>query len=54
MVFSRVRLELNPKMNAPATLFITAVTIVVIVVNRVMIARERRRVADMKAAFAVA
>ena len=41
-------------MNALATLFITAVTIGVIVVNQMMIARERRRVADMKAAFAAA
>ncbi|MDN7936572.1 putrescine ABC transporter permease PotI, partial [Burkholderia metallica] len=41
-------------MNALATLFITAVTIGVIVVNRMMIMRERRRIADMKAAFAVA
>lgn len=54
VVFSRVRLGLNPEMNALATLFITAVTIGVIVVNRMMIARERRRIADMKAAFAVA
>ncbi|MCA3801080.1 MAG: putrescine ABC transporter permease PotI, partial [Burkholderia sp.] len=51
---SRVRLGLNPEMNALATLFITAVTIGVIVVNRMMIARERRRMADLKAAFAAA
>ncbi|MDS0794072.1 putrescine ABC transporter permease PotI, partial [Burkholderia pseudomultivorans] len=47
-------LGLNPEMNALATLFITAVTIGVIVVNQMMIARERRRMADMKAAVAVA
>ncbi|MCA3917969.1 MAG: putrescine ABC transporter permease PotI, partial [Burkholderia sp.] len=54
VVFSRVRLGLNPEMNALAALFITAVTIGVIVVNRMMIARERRRMADLKAAFAAA
>ncbi|RAE79258.1 putrescine ABC transporter permease PotI, partial [Burkholderia multivorans] len=37
-----------------ATLFITAVTIGVIVVNQMMIARERRRIADLKHAFAAA
>ena len=54
VVFSRVRLGLNPEMNALATLFIPAVTIGVIVVNQMMIARERRRVADLKHAFAAA
>ena len=49
VVFSRVRLGLNPEMNALATLFITP-----IVVNQMMIARERRRVADLKHAFAAA
>ncbi|OJB64821.1 putrescine ABC transporter permease PotI [Burkholderia ubonensis] len=51
VVFSRVRLGLNPEMNALATLFITAVTIGVIAVNQMMIARERRRVADLRLAF---
>ena len=45
VVFSRVRLGLNPEMNALATLFITVVTIGVIVANRVMLAQERRRLA---------
>ncbi|KVE33570.1 ABC transporter permease subunit [Burkholderia sp. TSV86] len=54
VVFSRVRLGLNPEMNALATLFITAVTIGVIVVNQVMLSRERRRERDMCEAFAQA
>jgi putrescine transport system permease protein len=51
VVFSRVRLGLNPEMNALATLFITAVTIGVIVVNQFMVARDRRRLRDMQMAF---
>jgi putrescine transport system permease protein len=54
VVFSRVRLGLNPEMNALATLFITAVTIGVIVVNQWMLMRERRRTRDMQLAFAIA
>ncbi|MDE1182629.1 ABC transporter permease subunit [Paraburkholderia sp.] len=54
IVFSRVRLGLNPEMNALATLFITAVTIGVIVVNQWMLARDRKRTRDMQMAFAVA
>ncbi|WP_241022196.1 ABC transporter permease subunit [Burkholderia sp. Ac-20353] len=49
VVFSRVRLGLNPEMNALATMFITVVTIGVVVVNRVMLARERRQARDMRA-----
>ncbi|WP_414445385.1 ABC transporter permease subunit [Burkholderia sp. 22PA0099] len=45
VVFSRVRLGLNPEMNALATLFIVAVTIGVIGANMVMLRRERRRLA---------
>ncbi|WP_114809832.1 ABC transporter permease subunit [Paraburkholderia kururiensis] len=51
VVFSRVRLGLNPEMNALATLFITAVTVGVIVVNQFMVVRERRRLRDMQMAF---
>jgi len=54
VVFSRVRLEPNPEMNAPATRFITAVTIGVNVVNQMLIAHERCGVADLKAVFAAA
>jgi putrescine transport system permease protein len=54
VVFSRVRLGLNPEMNALATIFITAVTIGVIAVNKWMMSRERRRMRDMQMAFAVA
>ncbi len=46
VVFSRVRLGLNPEMNALATMFITIVTIGVVVVNSVMLARERRLARD--------
>jgi putrescine transport system permease protein len=54
VVFSRVRLGLNPEMNALATIFISVVTIGVIAVNRWMQIRERKRTRDMQMAFAVA
>ncbi|MEX4002082.1 ABC transporter permease subunit [Paraburkholderia sp. EG285A] len=49
VVFSRVRLGLNPEMNALATMFITVVTIGVVTVNRVMLAREHRKAAESHA-----
>ncbi|WP_176046704.1 ABC transporter permease subunit [Burkholderia sp. BCC1644] len=49
VVFSRVRMGLNPEMNALATVFITLVTIGVVVVNRAMLARERRQARDARA-----
>src|ERR1700758_2390662 len=49
VVFSRVRLGLNPEMNALATVFITVVTIGVVVVNRAMLGRERRQARDARA-----
>ena len=52
VVFSRVRLGLNPEMNALATIFITLVTIGVILVNQMMLAKERKRTRDMQMAFA--
>ncbi|MDL5439767.1 hypothetical protein QSH90_24705, partial [Escherichia coli] len=52
VVFSRVRLGLNPEMNALATLFISVVTIGVIAANLWMQARERKHERDMKLAFA--
>ena len=48
VVFSRVRMGLNPEMNALATVFIAAVTIGVVVVNRAMLARERRQARDTR------
>ncbi|KWN04918.1 spermidine/putrescine ABC transporter permease [Burkholderia territorii] len=54
VVFSRVRLGLNPEMNALATVFITVVTIGVVVVNRSMLARERRTARDARAWHAAA
>ncbi|VWC03538.1 putrescine/spermidine ABC transporter permease [Burkholderia arboris] len=53
VVFSRVRMGLNPEMNALATVFITAVTIGVVVVNRAMQARERKQARDARAWHAV-
>ncbi|WP_323120614.1 ABC transporter permease subunit [Burkholderia alba] len=52
LVFSRVRLGLNPEMNALATIFIVLVTIGVIAVNMLILARERKRLRDMQAALA--
>ncbi|MGV2292868.1 ABC transporter permease subunit [Trinickia sp. YCB016] len=52
VVFSRVRLGLNPEMNALATIFITLVTIGVILVNQMMLAKDRKRTRDMQMAFA--
>jgi putrescine transport system permease protein len=52
VVFSRVRLGLNPEMNALATIFITLVTIGVVIVNQMMLSKERRRMRDMQMAFA--
>lgn len=52
VVFSRVRLGLNPEMNALATLFITSVTIGVVAVNQYMRASERRMAREMRMAFA--
>ncbi|CAG9197710.1 putrescine ABC transporter membrane subunit PotI [Paraburkholderia tropica] len=45
VVFSRVRLGLNPEMNALATLFIAVVTVGVIIGNYFMQRAERRRTA---------
>jgi len=53
VVFSRVRLGLNPEMNALATIFITLVTIGVVAMNTLTIAKERKRLRDMRAALAV-
>jgi len=48
-VFSRVRLGLNPEMNALATLFIIAVTAGVVIANFVMLRQERKRLAGFAA-----
>ncbi|WP_061137582.1 ABC transporter permease subunit [Caballeronia fortuita] len=47
VVFSRVRLGLNPEMNALATLFIALVTVGVIAVNAFMLRSERRKLASV-------
>ncbi|AOK16728.1 spermidine/putrescine ABC transporter permease [Burkholderia cepacia] len=52
VVFSRVRLGLNPEMNALATLFIVAVTAGVVIANFVMLRQERRRMTAAAAAMA--
>ena len=54
VVFSRVRLGLNPEMNALATIFISVVTIGVIGFNWWMQGRERKRTRDMQLAYAIA
>ena len=46
VVFSRVRLGLNPEMNALATLFIAVVTAGVIIGNHFMQRAEKRRLAE--------
>ncbi len=43
VVFSRVRLGINPEINALATLFITFITVSVIIVNRLLHSSEQRR-----------
>ncbi len=43
VVFSRVRLGINPEINALATLFITFITVSVIVINRLLSGSEQRR-----------
>ena len=43
VVFSRVRLGLNPEINALGTLFIGAVAVGVVVNNHLMLKRQRRR-----------
>ncbi|MFM0166629.1 ABC transporter permease subunit [Paraburkholderia sediminicola] len=53
VVFSRVRLGLNPEMNALATIFISLVTIGVVSVNTLLVAKERKRLRDMQAALTV-
>jgi putrescine transport system permease protein len=52
VIFSRVRLGLNPEMNALATIFITLVTVGVVVANQLMRAKERRLAQEMRMAFA--
>ena len=46
-LFSRVRLGLNPEMNALATLFIAFVTVGVIAANYFMQRSERRRLTNV-------
>ncbi len=43
IVFSRARVGLNPEINALGTLFIGIVSVVVVVNNHFMLARQRRR-----------
>lgn len=51
VVFSRVRLGLNPEVNALGTLFIVAVTIGVVLNNHLMLKRQRRRELQMAQAL---
>lgn len=52
LVFSRVRLGLNPEVNALGTLFIVAVTVGVVVNNHFQMRRVRRREREMALAYA--
>jgi putrescine transport system permease protein len=52
VVFSRVKLGLNPEVNALGTLFIAAVTVAVVVNNHFMLRRQRRREREMSLAYA--
>lgn len=52
VVLSRVRLGLNPEINALGTLFITAVTLLVLVNNHFMLKRERLREQEIRQALA--
>ncbi|OWY39475.1 putrescine ABC transporter permease PotI [Xenophilus sp. AP218F] len=52
VIFSRVRLGLNPEMNALATIFIVLVTIGVVGANYYMNAIARKREKEMRLAFA--
>ncbi|POZ61698.1 ABC transporter permease subunit [Chromobacterium alticapitis] len=54
VVFSRVRLGLNPEMNALATLFIVVVSVGVVAANVYMSALNRKREKEMRLAFASA
>ncbi|WP_042338529.1 ABC transporter permease subunit, partial [Paraburkholderia ferrariae] len=51
VVYSRVRLGLNPEMNALATIFICLVTTGVVGVNLWMQVREKKRLLDIHHAF---
>ncbi len=52
VVLSRVRLGLNPEINALGTLFIGVVGVVVIFNNHLMVKREQRRDRDLRLAMA--
>ncbi|MBX9295474.1 ABC transporter permease subunit [Chromobacterium piscinae] len=52
VIFSRVRLGLNPEMNALATLFIVLVSLGVVAANIYMSAMTRKREKEMRLAFA--
>ncbi|MBX9265406.1 ABC transporter permease subunit [Chromobacterium violaceum] len=52
VIFSRVRLGLNPEMNALATLFIVLVSMGVVAANIYMSAMARKREKEMRLAFA--
>ncbi|MEN3031956.1 ABC transporter permease subunit [Chromobacterium amazonense] len=51
VIFSRVRLGLNPEMNALATLFIALVSVGVVAANIYMGAMTRKREKEMRLAF---
>jgi len=52
VVFSRVRLGLNPEINALGSLFIALVTVAIVVNNHFMLKRQHRRDREMSLALA--
>jgi putrescine transport system permease protein len=54
VVFSRVRLGLNPEVNALGSLFIAAVAVAVVLNNHFLLRRQRRRDKEMSLAYAQA
>jgi putrescine transport system permease protein len=54
VVFSRVRLGLNPEINALGTLFIAVVTVGILLNNHFMLKRQRRRDREMSLAYSKA
>ena len=52
VVLSRVRLGLNPEINALGTLFIVSATVIVLLSNHIMLRRERRFEQEIRQALA--
>ena len=51
VIFSKIRLGLDPKMNVLATIFIAVIGTLVIVVNYFMLRQATKREREMQAAY---